>query len=144
MTTPWRFSVGFLAGSPHALVVADVEVVDWSQARFDADGDPILAQENAFADAFFRTVIHSRVGAEGRLGAVALRVGAAFQPDPRFDGPVPEAVWQQYAVGVGVEVHPGARLDLAFVHTRDEDPFVPFEGERGVRHALQIGVDVRF
>ena len=41
-------------------------------------------------------------------------------------------------------VHPQASLDLAFVHTRDEDPFLPFEGERGVRNALHAGVDVRF
>ena len=144
MTTPWRVAAGFLAGSERVLVTADVEVVDWSQARFDADGDPFLVDENDFADAAFRTVINSRVGAEARLGIVALRVGAAFQPDPRFDGPVPEAVWQQYAFGLGVEVHPTARVDLAFVHTRDEDAFAPFAGSRGVRNALQAGVDVRF
>jgi hypothetical protein len=143
LTTPWRLAFGFLAGSETVLVTADVEVVDWSQARFDADGDPDLAQANAVADAFFRTVIHSRVGAEARLGPVALRVGAAFQPDPRFDGPVPEAVWQQYGLGAGIALHPQARLDLAFVHTRDEAAgSLVFEG--AVRNALQAGVDVRF
>jgi hypothetical protein len=144
MATPWRFGLGFLAGSETVLVTADVEVVDWSQARFDADGDPGLAAANDFADDFFRTVIHSRVGAEGRLGPVALRLGAAFQPDPRYDGPTPEAVWQQYAVGAGVQVHPQARLDLAFVHTRDELFPGAFDGTRSIRNALQAGVDVRF
>ncbi|HLT47946.1 MAG TPA: hypothetical protein VK002_12005 [Rubricoccaceae bacterium] len=144
MTTPWRVAAGFLAGSEAVLVSADVEVVDWSQARFDADGAPGLAGANDYADAFFRTVIHSRVGAEARLGAVAFRVGAAFQPDPRFDGPVPEAVWQQYALGLGVQLHPQARLDLAFVHTRDEASSPSFVFEGAVRNALQAGVDVRF
>ena len=144
LVTPWRVALGFLAGSETLLVTADVEVVDWSQARFDTDGDADLVRENAFAEALFRTVLNSRVGGEARLGAVALRVGAAFQPDPRFDGPVPEAVRQQYALGVGVQLHPQARLDLAFTHTRDEDAFVPLDGVVGRRNALQVGLDLRF
>ena len=148
MTTPWRVAAGFLAGSEAVLVSADVEVVDWSQARFETASHAdfvreALVQENAAADRF-RTVLHSRVGAEARLGAVAFRVGAAFQPDPRFDGPVPEAVWQQYALGLGVQLHPQARLDLAFVHTRDEASSPSFVFEGAVRNALQAGVDVRF
>lgn len=144
MTTPWRFALGFLAGGPGVLVSADVEIVDWSQARFDADGDPELLRENAFAGAAYRTVLNARVGAEGQLGPVALRVGAAFQPDPRFDGPTPERLRQTYAAGIGVRVRPEARLDVALVHTRDEAfvRFSPFPD--AVRNAVQVGLDVRF
>ena len=148
MVTPWRVAAGFLAGGPGVLVSADVEVVDWSQARFDANGDPDLIRENAFAEVAYRTVLNSRVGAEAYLGMLALRVGAAFQPDPRFDGPTPDRIRQTYAAGLGVRITEQARLDAAFVHTRDaERPFfdrVDFADVEAVRNAIQLGLDVRF
>ncbi|NNF57567.1 MAG: hypothetical protein HKN04_04930 [Rhodothermaceae bacterium] len=148
MVTPWRVAAGFLAGGPGVLVSADVEVVDWSQARFDANGDPDLIRENAFAEVAYRTVLNSRVGAEAYFGALALRVGAAFQPDPRFDGPTPDRIRQTYAAGLGVRVTEQARLDVAFIHTRDADrPFIgrlDFIDAETVRNALQLGLDMRF
>ncbi len=146
MRTPWRVAVGFLAGSPAVLVSADVEVVDWGQARFLADGDPDLLYENAFADSYLRPVLNTRLGVEGLVGPVALRAGAAFQPDPRYVGPTPEVIRQTYAVGAGVNVHPQARLDVTLIHVRDDSvaPFpVGVEGH-GTRNAVQVGVDVRF
>ena len=147
MVTPWRVAVGFLAGGPGVLVSADVEVVDWSQARFNANGDPDLIRENAFAEVAYRTVLNSRVGAEAYLGALAFRVGAAFQPDPRFDGPTPDRIRQTYAAGIGLRVTEQARLDVAFIHTRDaERPFFgrfEFADVEAVRNAIQLGLDVR-
>lgn len=146
LQTPWRVGVGFLVGGPSVLVSADVEVVDWGQARFIADGDPDLAYENDFANAYFGPVLNTRIGAETLLGPVALRAGAAFQPDPRYIGPTPDVVRQTYSVGIGVNVHPQARLDVAFLHVEDDG--VPlFDGISefyGTRDAVQFGVDVRF
>jgi hypothetical protein len=144
MRTPWRFALGFLAGGPAFLVSADVELVDWAQARFDANGDSDLMRENAVAQGAYRAVLNSRVGVEGQWGPVALRVGAALQPDPRFNGPTPERIRQTYAAGIGVRVWPEARIDVAFVHTRDEAlaRFSPFP--EAARNAVEVGIDARF
>lgn len=153
IATPWRIAAGFLASSPRALVSADVELVDWSQARFVTD-DPVFDAENLIAGRFLNAVLNTRVGGEFRLGSVALRAGAAFQPDPRFDSFQPEAIRQHYSVGVGVRVSQQARLDAAFTHTRladgtrgslfDNEGYFLRDVDHAFRNSLQVGVDMRF
>ncbi len=153
IATPWRVSTGILASSPRALVSADVELVDWSQARFITDG-PDFDTENDFADRFLNPVLNTRVGGEFRLGSVALRAGAAFQPDPRFDNFDPQAIRQHYSVGAGFRITPNARIDAAFTHTRladgargslfDNEGYFLWDVDHAFRNSLQVGVDVRF
>ncbi|MCH7638973.1 MAG: hypothetical protein IH855_05865 [Bacteroidetes bacterium] len=153
IATPWRIAAGFLARSPRAFVSADIELVDWSQARFVTDS-PNFDAENIIADRFLNPVLNTRIGGELRLGSVALRAGAAFQPDPRFDNFEPEAIRQHYSVGVGVRVTQNARIDAAFTHTRladgargglfDNQGYFLWDVTHAYRNSLQIGVDMRF
>jgi len=153
IATPWRIAAGFLARSPRAFVSADVELVDWSQARFVTDS-PNFDAENIIAGRFLNPVLNTRIGGEFRLGSVALRAGAAFQPDPRFDNFEPEAIRQHYSVGVGVRVTQNARIDAAFTHTRladgargglfDNQGYFLWDVTHAYRNSLQVGVDVRF
>ncbi len=153
IATPWRIAAGVLASSPRALVSADVELVDWSQARFITNS-PDLDFENIIADRFLNAVLNTRVGGEYRLGSVAVRAGAAFQPDPRFDSFRPEAVRQHYSVGLGVRVSNSARVDAAFTHTRladgargalfDNRGYFLWDVDHAFRNSLQVGVDMRF
>ena len=153
IATPWRIAAGFLARSPRAFVSADVELVDWSQARFVTD-HPDFDAENIIAGRFLNPVLNTRIGGELRLGSVALRAGAAFQPDPRFDDFEPEAIRQHYSVGLGVRIAHNARVDAAFIHTRladgargglfDNQGYFLWDVTHAFRNSLQVGVDMRF
>ena len=153
IATPWRIAAGFLASSPRAFVSADVEFVDWSQARFVTD-DPDFDAENIIAERFLNPVLNTRIGGEFRLGSVTLRAGAAFQPDPRFDNFEPEAIRQHYSLGVGVRIAQNARIDAAFTHTRladgargavfDNQGYFLWDVGHAFRNSLQVGVDMRF
>ena len=153
IATPWRIAAGFLASSPQWLFSADVELVDWSQARFLTDSRD-FDTENIFADRFLNPVLNTRIGGEFRLGSVALRAGAAFQPDPRLDNFEPEAIRQHYSAGVGVRIAQNARIDVALIHTRladgtrgglfDDEGFFLWDVDHAFRNSLQFGVDMRF
>ncbi len=153
IATPWRVAAGFMASSPRALVSADIEFVDWSQARFVTDS-PDFDAENVIADRFLNPVLNARLGGEYRLGAVALRAGAAFQPDPRFDNFEPDVIRQHYSAGIGLQVSQSARLDVAFLHTQlgdsvrgslfDEEGYFLWDVDHAFRSTLQVGMDMRF
>lgn len=153
IATPWRVAAGFLASSPRALVSADIEFVDWSQARFVTD-TPDFDAENVIADRFLNPILNARLGGEYRIGAVALRAGAAFQPDPRFDSFEPDVIRQHYSAGIGLQVSQSARLDVAFLHTQlsdsvrgslfDDEGYFLWDVDHAFRSSLQVGMDMRF
>lgn len=151
--TPWRASAGFMVSSPRSIFSADFEFVDWSQARFLTD-DPYFDGENAIARRSFNPVLNTRFGGEFLLGSVALRAGAAFQPDPRFESFETETIRRHYSAGIGVRVAENARIDAAFIHTQladgprgqvfDDEGYYLWEADHSFRNAIQVGVDMRF
>ncbi|MDX1440370.1 MAG: hypothetical protein R3284_10760, partial [Rubricoccaceae bacterium] len=153
MMSPWRIAAGLLVSSPNMLFTADAEFVDWSQARFLTD-DPYFDQENAFARRYLNPVLNTRLGGEVLFGRIALRAGAAFQPDPRFESFETETIRRHYSAGLGVRLTHNAWADAAFIHTQladgprgqvfDEDGYYLWEADHSFRNALQIGLDMRF
>ena len=83
ITTPWRLGlgVGFEAGG--LAVLADAEFIDWSQLELDAQINRAFFDElNRQIAEDYAPVVNTRLGLEYAAGALRLRGGVAFHPDP--------------------------------------------------------------
>ncbi|MEM8558239.1 MAG: hypothetical protein AAGG50_10490 [Bacteroidota bacterium] len=156
-TTPWRFGAGAVYEIAGATLAADVEYVDWSQARFrdeeffTSDGIVTLASENARIRRTFDDAFTTRFGAAYDFGAVVARLGLAYQPDPlREDqGIVADRLRRTITAGIGVRVGRNAHANAAVLHTQFEDQLVAVDGvglilEDVARTSLVVGVTLGF
>ncbi|MEM1041657.1 MAG: hypothetical protein AAGI91_03420 [Bacteroidota bacterium] len=146
ITTPWRLSGGLAYDRGGLLLAADIEFVDWSQAR--------LRPSNDFVDANFdlrrsySEVLNTRFGAEYDLGVWAVRAGAAFQPDPlreeferlaQAGEPDLDRLRSTYTVGFSLKTLNRIALDVAYAYTEFEDRVVFDSADAG---ALVVSEDV--
>ncbi|MEM6783274.1 MAG: hypothetical protein AAF624_06010 [Bacteroidota bacterium] len=128
-TTPWRFGAGVVYQVAGATLAADVEYVDWSQARLRTSGftDPddfgFIADQNATIRRTYEDAFTTRFGATYDFGIATARLGLAYQPDPLRDtaGVVADRLRRTVTAGVGLRVAPGAVINVAVVNTRFED-----------------------
>lgn len=158
LRTPWKLGagVGYEAGA--LTLLGDVEYVDWSQARFEAKSAS-LSGPNDDIRASFEPVVNARVGAEYRLGDLALRGGFAMQPDPR-NYEIDQAKGGQtdrsrtfFSAGIGYRFAPQFSVDLGWMQERFDDQFRPYDDpdiatpvvdESVVRNRFVVGVRVAF
>ncbi len=166
ITTPWRLAGGIAYEAAGFLLAADIEFVDWSQARLRPSEDfldPNLDLRRSYSEVF-----NTRFGAEYDLGPWAVRAGAAFQPDPlraEFDrlgldpsagsGQALDRLRSTYTVGFSLETLDRIALDVAYAYTGFEDRLVlysventdgfldePVVNEDVVRNRFLVGVRV--
>ena len=165
ITTPWRISGGIAYDMAGFLLTADLEFLDWSQARLrpTADFRPPFTDvdENLLIRQTYREVFNTRFGAEYDLGVWAVRVGAAYQPDPLREeldlrGFDVDRLRTTYTIGFSLKTLDRVALDVAYAYTEFEDVLVPYsvEDEQGfiveepvvtedvVRNRFLIGVRV--
>ena len=124
ITTPWRIAAGASFGAAGLRLFADAEAVDWSQMRLDAGSDDAFFDEAN--DEIRRTldaVVNTRLGAEYTLGALTVRGGYAFQPDPRESTGLDRTF---LSAGLSYALTPRTALDLGFVQTRFDDAYAPY------------------
>lgn len=130
IVTPWRLGGGIAFEADAFLASLDVEYVDWSQMRLDSD-------DNAYDNTNFTIrdeldpVLNTSLGAEYRLGKLALRGGLALQPDPRSTPPTVEGSDVDrsrtfYSAGVGYRFSENIALDLAWMQERFDDFYRPY------------------
>lgn len=145
ITTPWRVSGGLVYEAGGWLLAADLEFLDWSQARLRPSRT--FTEENLDIRRLYREVINTRFGAEYDFGPGIVRAGAAFQPDPLRDEIEADRLRTTYTVGFGLRAGPAAVIDFAYAYTGFEDQlFTPFESHRVeedvVRHLFLIGARI--
>ena len=136
ITTPWRISGGLVYEIAGVLLAADVEFLDWSQARLRPTEDFITPEGDRNLDirSTYREVFNTRFGAEYTIGPWAVRAGAAFQPDPlreEFDrlGIDTDRLRSTYTVGFSLETLERVTIDVAYAFTEFEDRFIPYSVE---------------
>lgn len=131
-TTPWRLGAGVVYQVAGATLAADVEYVDWSQARIrtdgftDADDLEAIAEENATFRRSYQEALTTRFGAAYNFGLATVRLGLAYQPDPLREDPfiVADRLRRTVTAGVGIRLGPSAEANLALVNTQFEDQLV--------------------
>ncbi len=132
ITTPWRLAGGLVYDAGGLLLAADIEFVDWSQARLRPSDD--FPEGNLDLRRAYSEVFNTRFGAEYDLGPWAVRVGAAYQPDPlgeEFDrlGIDLDRLRTTYTLGFSLETLDRIALDVAYAFTAFEDEVVPYSIE---------------
>ncbi len=156
LRTPWRLGGGVAYDMGNLFVGVDAEYVDWSQMEFDADDDSFDATNRSIRENL-EPVWNTRLGAEYRLGNIALRGGLAFQPDPRSTGiesggETTDRGKTFLSAGVGFHFAEQFAVDIGWMQERFDDQFVPyvdvddppFVEEEVVRNRFAVGFRVNF
>jgi hypothetical protein len=82
ITTPVRLNAGAtIFINKNGFISADIEWVDYSKSKLDADGSA-LEEYNAITKDLYKSVLNYRIGAEWRYKKFRLRGGFAYLPDP--------------------------------------------------------------
>ncbi len=159
ITTPWRLAGGLAYSQAGLTVSGDVEFVDWSQMRMEAsESETYFANLNTEIRDNLEAVLNTRFGLEYRLGALALRGGIAFQPDPRQsdiergDGETLDRTRNYLSAGIGFMVADQIQLDLGWMQMRTQDLYLPYTevenaplvDEDIIRNRVSLGVKVLF
>jgi len=138
ITTPWRVSGGLVYELAGVLLAADLEFLDWSQARLRPTEDfrPPATETDRNLDIrrTYREVLNTRFGAEYSIGPWAVRAGAAFQPDPlreelELRGVEADRLRSTYTVGFSLKTVDRVAFDVAYAFTEFEDALVPYASE---------------
>ena len=145
ITTPWRIAGGVAYERAGFLLSADLEYLDWSQARLRPTDTFLEADLDIRRD--YREVLNTRVGAEYALGPWAVRAGAAYQPDPLRGVLDIDREQSTYTVGFSFQVLPRVTLDVAYAYTEFADQVVPGEefgvvSEEVTRDRVLVGVQM--
>jgi hypothetical protein len=132
VVTPWRVGVGARLKVAGLTVAADLEGVDWTQLRLNADDADFSAENRFLRD--FRRVVQPRIGAEYDFGPVAVRGGFAYQPDPRpedvritlADGSTTDRSKTFWSAGLSY-TSGDFTLNLAWQQERFDDQYRPYD-----------------
>jgi hypothetical protein len=128
VTTPFRANGGATVVLGKAgFITGDVEYVGYSQAKFkttDGTVDQGLNDGNANINNSYRSVVNTRVGAEGRFSIFRARAGFAYYASP-YKNDVFKRNQKYYSAGVGVRTK-SFFLDLAGVYLDGKDLYQPY------------------
>ncbi|UYZ58511.1 OmpP1/FadL family transporter [Hymenobacter latericus] len=131
LTTPWRLNTGAAAViGKYGFVSADVELLDYSQARLRGDSNLEFGSSYSFSaenDAIgrqYRNTVNVRVGGEARLDAFRLRLGYANYGDPYRSSDF-DRTQQFFTGGVGLR-QKNLSLDLAGVYGLSDRYYSPY------------------
>jgi long-subunit fatty acid transport protein len=140
ISTPWRVSGGLVYELAGVILAADLEFLDWSQARLRPTDEfrPPFTETDRNLDirSTYREVLNTRFGAEYAIGPWAVRAGAAFQPDPLREeldlrGIDADRLRSTYTVGFSLETIDRVAIDVAYAYTEFEDVLVPYSVVEG-------------
>ncbi|RNI23452.1 hypothetical protein EFB08_18100 [Rufibacter latericius] len=123
LTTPFKASGGaaFFIGK-NGFITADVEYVDYSSARLDADDS--FQSENQIIKTAYDKAINYRIGAEARFDIFRVRAGYALYGDPFKDSDVNQAK-TYYTGGLGIRQN-NFFIDGALVYSKYNSVYSPY------------------
>ena len=154
LQTPWRLGAGARAAFGPLTLTGDVEYVDWASMRLDAATEPgYFDAANEDIEEGLEPTLSPRVGAELGMGSLAVRVGYAFQPDPRQDktflGQDSDRSRTHLTGGLTFSVSSHAALDVALGFTTFGDEYQPYVDDverpfvRDEAQRLRVAVGLR-
>lgn len=125
LTTPWRgilSATGFLG--TFGFITADYEYVDYRSARFHFDNS--FAADEAYINQLiknrYKAASNFRIGAEGRLDNLMIRLGFGYYGNPDNSGGDDRMV---FSTGLGYRFD-NWFMDLGFSHTSYQDQEQPY------------------
>lgn len=120
--TPWKFiGSAALQLQQFGFLSVDYERLNYSKMRLHGDIDP-NSDPNDELDGTLTSVNNLRVGAEIKLGPLALRGGLGFYQTPYKHAPLNKIDYQTYTAGVGYRGE-SFFFDLAYVHLNYSDRY---------------------
>ena len=139
--TPWRLGLGLGFHSDMVTVLADAELIDWSQLELDADSDRAFFDDlNRSIEDNYELVVNGRLGIEFRMNDLMLRGGVAYQPDPlditlrKSDGSQLERDKLFFSAGVGYRFENRFQVDFGWMQGRFDTALAAYpEDEVGPR-----------
>ena len=148
LRTPWRVNAGISLELESFTLLADAQLVDWSQMRFGADSEGIFDDLNDQISDDYSTVVNFGAGAEVNVSKVLLRVGAAFQPDPitldlrDSSGDVLNRDQLHLSAGFGYHLSPRMLLDVAWTMGTFDAAYLPYPVDaHGARQDASLHID---
>ena len=156
ITTPWRFGGGISYTVSGLTLLADLELVDWSQLELDASTDRTFFNDiNRSIRNNFNAVVNTSLGAEYRYQDLSLRVGYALQPDPNdailtlSDGATldPDTDRTFISAGIGYEFSDKLAFNFGWMQEVQDDVYIPdfttyVANEDVVRNHFLVGITV--
>lgn len=128
ITTPFRATGGAtIVLGKAGFITGDVEYVGYGQAKFnttDGTSDQGLNDGNYNITNNYRSVVNTRVGAEGRFAIFRARVGFAYYASPYRDDTF-DRNQKYYSAGLGVRTG-SFFLDVAGIYTSGKELYQPY------------------
>ncbi len=113
LVTPWRgvFSAALLF-KQYGLISVDDEILNYRNMQLSGD---LVTNQNASLSSMYKTVNNCRVGAEGKIGSFALRVGYGYYGSPFASGQLNQnTTYQTYSAGFGFRSE-HSYIDFAYI-----------------------------
>ncbi len=139
MTTPMKLSLGSaIFISNYGLISADVEFVNYSNAKYKSDiiGISFDPENNAIKNVY-KNVVNYRFGGEFRYEVLRLRAGYNFQSNPFVDDVDEDRSIKTASLGVGFRTK---RFfgDLAWLNTKGNSTYSPYQFLDGYRPEVRL------
>lgn len=125
LTTPLKFSAGATFISKFGLLTGDVEVVNYSNAKYKSDVDGIaFTSDNEDIKAAYSAVVNYRFGAEFRYEIYRVRGGFNVMADPYLNSDIDRSI-NSISGGLGIKKD-NFFIDLAVIHRTTEGSRTPY------------------
>lgn len=130
LRTPYKGSLGasMVIGN-NALISADVDYVDYASMKFSATDNyasvNVVNDNNADVKALYTSAVNYRVGAEYKLGLLALRAGFGINGSPYKSDDDNDFQTKYYSGGLGYRVN-NYYVDLAYQRVETNNTFSPY------------------
>lgn len=122
LSTPWKFiGSAALQFQQFGILSVDYERLNYSKMKLQGDVDPYSDPNDALS-ATYTSVNNLRIGAEVKLGPVALRAGAGFYQTPYKDVDLKKIDYRTYTAGIGYRGK-SVFFDLAYVRLNYSDHY---------------------
>jgi len=139
--SPWRVGGGVALSLGSLRLTGDVELLDWTQLRLSADDVEFTDVNRRIRDVNrrirdFNAVVNSRFGAEYQFGALTVRGGYAYQPDPREariqlpNDETTDRATTFFAAGFSYRFDAQLRFDFSWMQEQFDDQYRPYASVR--------------
>jgi hypothetical protein len=146
LRTPYKGSLGasVVIGN-NALISADVDYVDYSTMKFSTSADyggyDVIDDNNAAIKKTYTNTINYRVGAEYKIGQLALRAGYGLNGSPYKVDPGNQFEMKYYSGGLGYRFA-NYYIDLAYQRMETTNTFSPYTLDDPNQIEPQANIDV--
>jgi hypothetical protein len=130
LRTPYKGSLGasMVIGN-NALISADVDYVDYASMKFSRSdnygSNSVIENNNADVKDLYTSAVNYRVGAEYKLGLLALRAGLGINGSPIKEDDDNNFQTKYYSGGLGYRVN-NYYIDLAYQRVETKNTFSPY------------------